>query len=121
MDTHVINCSGEFFENLPFPPMHFPSHLPLPVYQETRKNIVITMEVCDYDLDQLIKDSPLAEEGVITFLHQLGEVLKTGKGSPQTKGHYKQRGKSLKGIKRREIINKPVKGHHKQAGKGSPV
>lgn len=84
MDTHVINCSGEFFLKifLSLPAMHFPSHLPLPVYQETRKSIVITMEVCDYDLDQLIKDSPLAEEGVITFLHQLGEVLKTGKGSP---------------------------------------
>ena len=34
--------------------------------------IIITMELCDYDLDNLIKQSPFGQEEVVQFLYQLG-------------------------------------------------
>ena len=38
-----------------------------------KKAILIAMELCDYDLDGLVKKNPLMEMEVVTFLHQLGE------------------------------------------------
>ncbi len=42
--------------------------------KESKKGIFIAMEMCDYDLDKLIKGSPLQEEEVISFMHELGKV-----------------------------------------------
>ena len=43
--------------------------------QELRQFIVLVMELCDYDLDHLVKVDPFNEESTIVFLHQLGKIL----------------------------------------------
>ena len=40
--------------------------------QELRQFIVLVMELCDYDLDHLVKVEPFKEETIIVFLYQLG-------------------------------------------------
>ena len=47
---------------------------PIPTPQELRKTILITMELCDYDLDSLVKNSPLQQDEVVTFLYHLGKA-----------------------------------------------
>ena len=42
--------------------------------QELRHTIVLVMELCDYDLDYLVKTDPFKEENVIVFLYQLGRL-----------------------------------------------
>ena len=37
--------------------------------------IVLVMELCEYDLDHLVKVSPFKEEDIVIFLHQLGELV----------------------------------------------
>lgn len=44
--------------------------------QEAKNMFVLIMEKCDYDLDHLLKKSPLSEDQVITFLYQLAEGMK---------------------------------------------
>ena len=38
--------------------------------------IVLVMELCEYDLDHLVKVAPFKEEDIVIFLHQLGEFTK---------------------------------------------
>ena len=40
--------------------------------QELKNFIVLVMELCDYDLDHLVKVSPFKEDSTIVFLYQLG-------------------------------------------------
>ena len=38
-----------------------------------KQYIVLVMELCEYDLDHLVKVAPFKEEDIVIFLHQLGE------------------------------------------------
>ncbi len=42
-------------------------------HQEMKNHIVLVMELCDYDLDKLVKTSPFKEDDITLFLYQLGE------------------------------------------------
>lgn len=37
---------------------------------------MLVMELCDYDLDHLVKVEPFKEETIIVFLYQLGKIVK---------------------------------------------
>lgn len=36
--------------------------------------IVMVMELCEYDLDHLIKIKPFGDQDITVLLHQLGEI-----------------------------------------------
>ena len=38
-----------------------------------KQHIVLVMELCEYDLDYLVKMSPFREDDITLFLFQLGE------------------------------------------------
>lgn len=40
--------------------------------------IVLVMELCEYDLDHLVKVEPFKEDEIVIFLHQLGEWEREG-------------------------------------------
>ncbi len=37
--------------------------------------VVLVMELCEFDLDHLVKIKPFKEQDIIIFLYQLGESL----------------------------------------------
>ena len=41
-----------------------------------KQHIVLVMELCEYDLDHLVKVSPFREDDITLFLFQLGERVK---------------------------------------------
>ena len=41
--------------------------------QELKQFIVLVMELCEYDLDHLVKVQPFKEDDITLFLYQLGE------------------------------------------------
>ena len=41
--------------------------------QELKLHIVLVMELCEFDLDHLVKIKPFKEQDIVIFLHQLGE------------------------------------------------
>ena len=43
------------------------------VCQEMKHYIVLVMELCEYDLDHLVKVEPFKEDEIVIFLHQLGK------------------------------------------------
>ena len=38
--------------------------------------IVLVMELCEYDLDHLVKVEPFKEDDIVIFLHQLGKCAR---------------------------------------------
>lgn len=42
--------------------------------QELKQHIVLIMELCDFDLDHLVKIKPFKEQDIIIFLFQLGKA-----------------------------------------------
>ena len=38
--------------------------------------IVLVMELCEYDLDHLVKVEPFKEDDIVIFLHQLGKYAR---------------------------------------------
>lgn len=40
--------------------------------QDMKQHIVLVMELCEYDLDYLVKQSPFREDDITLFLFQLG-------------------------------------------------
>lgn len=38
--------------------------------------IVLVMELCEYDLDHLVKVEPFKEDEIVIFLHQLGKCAR---------------------------------------------
>ena len=47
-----------------------------------KQYIVLVMELCEYDLDHLVKVAPFKEEDIVIFLHQLGEWSSHGRHFP---------------------------------------
>ena len=43
------------------------------ICQEMKHYIVLVMELCEYDLDHLVKVEPFKEDEIVIFLHQLGK------------------------------------------------
>jgi len=41
--------------------------------QELKQFIVLVMELCEYDLDHLVKVQPFKEDDITLFLYQLSE------------------------------------------------
>jgi hypothetical protein len=41
--------------------------------QDLKQHIVLVMELCDYDLDHLVKVSPFREDDITLFLFQLSQ------------------------------------------------
>ena len=46
----------------------------------------MVMELCEYDLDYLVKASPFREDDITLFLFQLGESIKVGEKQEEEKG-----------------------------------
>jgi serine/threonine protein kinase len=44
--------------------------------QDLKQHIVLVMELCDYDLDHLVKASPFREDDITLFLFQLSKGMK---------------------------------------------
>lgn len=42
------------------------------ILQDMKQHIVLVMELCEYDLDYLVKQSPFREDDITLFLFQLG-------------------------------------------------
>ena len=59
----------------------------LPVsHQDMKQHIVLVMELCEYDLDYLVKASPFREDDITLFLFQLGEYMKGREGGRERGG-----------------------------------
>ncbi len=54
------------------------------ILQDLKNHIVLVMELCDYDLDKLVKTSPFREDDITLFLYQLGEYGGMGLGCSDT-------------------------------------
>ena len=40
-----------------------------------KHSVVLVLELCEYDLDHLVKTNPFNEDSIVLFLHQLGELI----------------------------------------------
>ena len=41
--------------------------------QDLKQHIVLVMELCEYDLDEMVKRTPFREDDITLFLYQLSE------------------------------------------------
>ena len=59
------------------------------ICQEMKHYIVLVMELCEYDLDHLVKVEPFKEDEIVIFLHQLG------KGGEKEREREREMGRSV--------------------------
>lgn len=55
--------------------------------QDMKQHIVLVMELCEYDLDYLVKQSPFREDDITLFLFQLGNFRNCDYSSVLTNAH----------------------------------